>query len=76
VIGDSEWFIYHLQFQKLLYKGYLENITSLSVHPDGHIIGVTDSDNKIHFIDLVQNQEILVFQSNIVSKIFLECQFC
>lgn len=67
LVGSNEWFIYDLQFQKLLYKGYLENATCLSVHPDGHIIGITDSENKIHFIDLSQNEEILVFQSNIVT---------
>lgn len=75
LLGTSEWFMYDVQYKKLLYKGFSEGCTGIAVHPDGHIIGLTDRENKVRFIDLSSNSEILIFQSNIVSPLSCSLTF-
>ena len=65
--GENEWILYDLKNRKLLYTGYAKASTSLAVHPDGHIIAITDSAGVIHFIDLAENEEVVTFESELVS---------
>jgi Anaphase-promoting complex subunit 4 WD40 domain len=42
------------------------HLTSLALHPDGNLLAVGDSHGKLHFIEILSNEEMMVFDTNYV----------
>ena len=47
----------------MIFEGYLEGAKGLAIHPDGHIMAISDKKGTIKMIKLDENIEVGSFQS-------------
>jgi len=67
---DKAWSVVDIHSRKVIFDKPAEKgtaFTAIAVHPDGNLLAVGDNKGKIHFINILSGEEVMDFQTDLVS---------